>query len=370
LSSPETETDSAATKSGPGLSAETYMSVEDSRVLAVVLNWNRLDFSLRCARHVLDQINSRADVLIVDNGSTDGSAERVLASGLQVKLLRLRTNQGFAGGMNAGIRHALENGYKYVWLLNNDAFAAPDCLHALVTRLRRDPRLAMVTPRILSPTGSEQHAGGVVDAVTAQLATRSSAEMESPRGEGYWLTGTAPLLRMEAIRDVGPFEPAFFAYWEDVDMSTRLTRRGATIAAVPEAVVTHVGTASGGGFDSPFVWFLMTRNQWLYLARHTDHHSHTAHWLEFVSTVLEWTSVDEWNGMKMTRPIVIAMLAGLSAARRGRFGAPPANMSPAAVERFLNWQTRYSIRLLRAAARLVRWRRALIARVTVSGRYI
>jgi GT2 family glycosyltransferase len=349
---------------------DTRMSMTHPSVLAIVLNWNRPELSVKCAQHVLAQQRASADVLIVDNGSTDDSVERFRRSGLSANVLALPANEGFTGGMNAGLRHALENDYEYAWLLNNDAFAAPDCLHTLLTRLRRDPRLAMVTPRILSPTGNEEHAGGVVDAVTAHLAKRDSAEMESPRGEGYWLTGTAPLLRIEAIRDVGPFEPAFFAYWEDVDMSTRLTRRGATIAAVPEAVVTHVGTASGGGFDSPFVWFLMTRNQWLYLARHTDHHSHTAHWLEFVSTVLEWTSVDEWNGMKITRPIVIAMLAGLSAARRGRFGAPPANMSPAALERFLNWQTRYSIRLLRAAAKLVRWRRALIARVTVSGRYI
>jgi GT2 family glycosyltransferase len=334
-----------------GARGDSAPCLDHPSVLAIVLNWNRPELSVKCVQHVLAQQRASADVLIVDNGSTDDSVERFRRSGLSADVLALPVNEGFAGGMNAGLWRALENEYEYAWLLNNDAFAAPDCLHALLTRITDDPAVAMVTPRIVLPTGIEQHAGGTVDLSTAYLDPKKAAELESPRGEGYWLTGTAVLVRLAAIRAVGLFEPAFFAYWEDVDLSTRLTRRGSTLASVPTATVVHAGGASGGGLDSPFVWFLVTRNQWLYLARHGRGRASATRWLRYVVSILRGTTSAEWNGMRMTAALVNAMLAGVSAARRNQFGPPPYEVRPAPLERLLHWQTGYSIRLLQAAAK-------------------
>ena len=99
-------------------------------------------------------------VLVVDNGSSPAN-RRALADATagRCEVLWLPRNLGFAGGMNAGIRHAARAGHEYVWLLNNDAFPAPDCLRQLTAAMAADPRLAAVTPALFYPDGREQHAG-------------------------------------------------------------------------------------------------------------------------------------------------------------------------------------------------------------------
>jgi GT2 family glycosyltransferase len=108
-------------------------------VLAVILNWNGGDYTLTCIRHLLNQSGADADILVVDNGSTDDSLERIRASGLPVRVSPRNANDGFAAGMNVGLQTAQDESYEYVWLVNNDAFAAPTCLAALIARIERDP---------------------------------------------------------------------------------------------------------------------------------------------------------------------------------------------------------------------------------------
>ena len=326
---------------GTGMAAST-------RVLAVVLNWNRSDLSLRAARHALQQRGAAPDVVVIDNGSSDGSVDRLRASGLDLQVLGLAANQGFASGMNVGMAQALAGGYEYVWLINNDAFVGPDCLRTLVDRLASDEQLAVVTPRLLSVDGSEQHAGGTVNLTTAQVATLSAADLEAPRGPGFWLTGTVLLLRTSMLRRVGLFEPQFFAYWEDVDLCSRLTASGATIAAVPAAVATHLGSASSGGLDSPLSTYLMTRNAWLFLLRNTSPSSRWAQWLRYSSEMLEKAASHDL--CLASSAVQQAVVSGVSAARWRRVGRPPAILRPAPLERMLFRHPWRATRMLRTAA--------------------
>jgi GT2 family glycosyltransferase len=300
-----------------------------SPILAVILNWKGSEYTIRCAEHVLAQVGVPVDILIVDNGSDDDIEDRVQRSSLPVRLHMLDTNQGFAGGMNAGLHEALTNSYRYVWLLNNDAFPEADCLQRLVERMEGDRSLAMVTPRLLSPDGSEQHAGGAVDWNNGDLGAMKSSELVVAAGDHYWLTGTAPLLRVAALTTTGLFEPQFFAYWEDVDLCVRLRRAGGQLAAVPEAIVVHIGSASAGQ-NSPFANFLYTRNAWLFLERNAHMGSARVRWLRFVSnTTRRAATVEMWGQPAVAR----AMLAGLSAARRRRYGRPASTIEPAIFER-------------------------------------
>ena len=307
--------------------------VKRSPVLAVVLNWNRADLSCTCVSHVLAQRGADADLLVIDNGSTDDSVGTIRASGLDVAVIALDRNCGFATGMNVGLQHALDHGYEFVWLLNNDAFADPHCLASLLERMRADPRLGMLTPRILWSDGREQHVGGSVDWSTAALQVDIASAMETPRTRGSWLTGTAPLLRVSVIGGVGLFEPDFFAYWEDVDLSVRITARDLTIAAEPTANVTHLGSASTGGYDSPLASFLMTRNAWLFLQRNTLPRNRRAHWLRYMAAMLARAAEYEQRGMAST--VVTAVVSGVSAARKNRFGPPPGRPEPSHLERIL-----------------------------------
>jgi GT2 family glycosyltransferase len=302
-------------------------------VLAVILNWNRPDETARCAEHVLAQSNAKPDVLIVDNGSADETLER-LRTLAGCRTLALGSNEGFAGGMNAGLTEALRGSYECVWLLNNDAFAEPDCLQTLLRRMEHDPGVAMVTPRLLSVDGTEQHAGGVVDWYSGDIALFASNDLADPLPEGRWLTGTAPLVRTRWVKEAGLFERDFFAYWEDADLCTRINRAGGKLVAVPDAAATHIGNGSSGT-NSPFVEFLRTRNAWLFLKRNARVGSNRIRWLRFVARSTERAAFYDLKGQPA---LATAVLAGLSAARQQRFGPPAAARSPALLERLAFWR--------------------------------
>jgi GT2 family glycosyltransferase len=105
---------------------------EDARVAVVVLNWRAAEETLRCLDSLLAMNAPRLEVVVVDNGSGDGSFEMLEAYGRGVTVINSGANLGYAGGNNLGIQHALENGVDWVWVLNNDTTVAPDCLAKLL----------------------------------------------------------------------------------------------------------------------------------------------------------------------------------------------------------------------------------------------
>jgi GT2 family glycosyltransferase len=317
-------------------------------VLAVILNWNGIKHVLRCVSHLRAQVGAAAQILVVDNGSTDDSVAKLRALQPACDVLELGANRGFAEGMNTGLRRAIDDGFEYVWLVNSDAFPAPDCLSALLAEMRADPALMMVTPRLVCEDGSEQHAGGTVDWRNGDLAFLYSAELSKPVGDEFWLTGTAPLIRTASLESAGLLEPAFFAYWEDADLCARLTRAGGRLKAVPAAVAIHLGNASLGA-ASPIIQFLSTRNAWLFLERNIRTRSRRACWLRFVASSMRRAGVHELR----SRPDASnAVLAGISAARLRRFGPPPRVLDAASLER---WTFHVRWRWSDALERLADW---------------
>ncbi len=164
---------------------------------------------------------------------------------------------------------------------------------------------------------SEQPAGGTVNWTTGEhrllLSDDMTAERAASLPDGAWVTGTAPLIRVSALRQVGLFEPGFFAYWEDVDLSIRLTRAGGRIAAVPGAVARHLGGGTSGGEGSPLVSFLDTRNRWLLLQRQARVGSPRVRWMRYLATALRRAARYDVRGRK---ELGAAILAGVLAARR------------------------------------------------------
>src|SRR5262245_44868262 len=304
-----------------------------SDVLSVVLNYKKPDLTLECVKHLRAQRGVATDVLVVDNASDDGSAEKLECERSGFDLTVRESNQGFAGGMNFGLSEALSKKYRYVWLVNNDAFPDPDCLRLLIEQMEADAELAMLTPRLLSADRSEQHAGGLVDWRTSQHTLMMSADLANPAGrefpDGTWVAGTAPLIRTSVLQQVGLFEPAFFAYWEDVDLSVRMTRAGYRIGAAPHAEVLHFANATSG-LESPFVQFLLTRNAWLFLERNGRVGSTRVKWLRFLSRFVRRAADFELFGKKR---LAQAVLGGISAARKRRYAAPDAFLGPRGVER-------------------------------------
>ncbi|WP_276957944.1 glycosyltransferase family 2 protein [Allomeiothermus silvanus] len=207
----------------------------------IVLNWNGWRDTLACLA-ALEALNyPNYEVVVVDNGSTDGSAEEIRKAKPQVNLLETRQNLGFAGGNNIGIRYALEQGAEYIWLLNNDTVVDPDALTAMVELAEKDCRIGVVGSVLYymeQPTKVQAWGGGRVN-----LLTGRSRHLLAP-GEPHYITGASMLLRREALEQVGLLDEGFFMYWEDADLSFRLRQKGWMVAVAPESKVLHKESAS------------------------------------------------------------------------------------------------------------------------------
>jgi len=307
-------------------------------VLAIVLNWKHVDHTLSCVAHLQQQRGAVVDILVIDNGSGADCQARLQALADSCRLICLEHNLGFAEGMNVGIREGLSAGYDYLWLVNNDAFPEPDCLQKLLTSLRARPSLAMVSPRLLSADGTDQHVGGTIDLHTGEITQLQPLDFNHSRSPSRWMTGTAPVISSRMLRRVGLFERPFFAYMEDVDLSLRISKAGGEFAAVTDAVVVHLGSASSGS-GSLIPEFLTVRNTWFLLERHAARGSRRARWLRFTAFAARRAAVHTLYN----RPHVAeAVAAAVSAARRNLAGPPPALLKAAFKEAFLArhpWRT-------------------------------
>jgi GT2 family glycosyltransferase len=220
---------------------------------AVVLNWDGGELVLRCVESVLALDPAPDDVLVVDNGSRDGSAEALAARFPSVRQLRLGRNLGFAGGMNAGIAATTADA---LLLLNLDVELSPGYLGACRAALS-DERVGGVTGRLLRPTGEVDSTGHVLyrnrRALDRGEGTTDDGRWAEP-AEVFGTGGAAPLLRRAFLDDVALdldgrrewFDEDFFAYYEDIDLCWRGRLRGWTFRYAPDAVARHVRGGSRG----------------------------------------------------------------------------------------------------------------------------
>lgn len=209
-------------------------------VSVVVPSWNGEQLLGRCLESLRRQTAAAAEVIVVDNGSTDGSPAMIARSFPEVRLIRLGRNRGFAAAVNAGIRASQT---ELVALLNNDAEAEPGWLAALVDALRGE-RVGMVASKILDAAdpGRIEGIGLEVDPEgNPRQIGRGEPDgpvFSSPR-EVFGPIGAAALYRRTLLDEVGLFDEDFFAYLEDVDLAWRARRAGWRCMYAPAAVVLH-----------------------------------------------------------------------------------------------------------------------------------
>jgi len=232
-------------------------------LIAVVLNWNGGDDTLD-ALASLDGVPS----ICVDNGSTDGSDERVAERFREVELLRTGANLGFAGGNNAGIRRALERGADWVLLLNNDAVAEPGLAEALERASAARPDAGLLACKILAADGrSVQYAGATFNARLGYSGRVSTEGPDAVRDVGR-ADGAALAVSRAAAEAAGLLDESLFMYVEDVEWSLRVRAAGYGIVFVPAARVRHKGSGSSGGRASTTNLYYSVRNTIAVSERH------------------------------------------------------------------------------------------------------
>ena len=209
-------------------------------VAVVVVNWNGWRDTLACLRSLAALEPGCAHTIVVDNGSTDDSVERIAAEFPGVDVVRSADNLGFAGGANLGIRRALKLGVDFVWLLNNDATVEPDTLRALLAEAD-DRRVGIVGGVLVDPEEPDRvlaWGGGFV----GPLGTTTA--LDGPGRLPDYVEGSSMLVRTALLERVGLFDEAFFFYYEDADLCRRAREAGWRIAVAPGARVAHAVGAS------------------------------------------------------------------------------------------------------------------------------
>lgn len=209
----------------------------------------------------------RFEVVVVDNGSTDGTVERLPVEWPAVRLIALATNHGFAAAVNAGIRAARA---PIVVLLNNDTEVAPRWLVSVIEPLRADPTVGSCASRILDFTHRDRvdSAGDQLGLVASQIGhgDRNGPRFDVPR-EVLSACAAAAAYRRDALQAIGGFDEWHFAYLEDVDVGIRLQLAGYRCRYVPEAVVYHHGSLTARRSNA-FRLFLLLRNSWAIFVRY------------------------------------------------------------------------------------------------------
>jgi len=221
------------------------MPSRQPRVSIIILNWNSYQVTLDCLLSLQKIDYANFEIVLVDNGSIDGSPAKLLANAPEIRLIRNATNLGFAGGCNVGIRDALHRGTDYVLLLNNDTIVAPDFLSQLVRVAESDEKIGAVSPKILffdhpdrlNYAGGEQRQWRLFPKVFG-LRQLDDGSYDKIR-EVSFLTGCAFLIKAEVVRKIGVMEQIYFHFYEDIEWSLRVLKAGYKTFYVPAAKIRH-----------------------------------------------------------------------------------------------------------------------------------
>lgn len=228
-------------------------------LVVVVLSFNKRVHTLRCLQSVQQLHYQPREVIVVDNGSTDGSPEAVERQYPEVHLLRSPVNRGAAGGRNLGIRWAGQHPYAYILFLDDDSWVDERLADELIAAMRSDPTVGLATPKayrsdshdlIASAGGMRVRLGrgSITDIGAGALDT---GQFDRPAAVDSCV-GFAVLARRQAVERCGGFDERFNPYgWEEVDLSLRMRDAGYIIRYVPSAVCWHAGGTPGRGHRIP-----------------------------------------------------------------------------------------------------------------------
>jgi len=221
----------------------------------VVVSWNVRDLLRRCLQSLRSGVQH--EIVVVDNNSTDGSAEMVRAEFPDVQLIANAENRGFPAANNQGI--AVTRG-RYVLLLNPDTEVVGDALATMVAYADAHPDVGVVGPRLLNPDGSVQSSRRRFPTLMTALFESTWLQSYAPRRllERYyvldrpgdavqdvdWVYGAALMARREAVRQVGMMDEGFFMYSEEMDWCRRFRDAGWRVVYLPTARIVHYGGRS------------------------------------------------------------------------------------------------------------------------------
>ena len=235
-------------------------------VLTVILNWRTAEMTLKSADAAERAMEGIAGgIVVVDNDSGDGSFEKMseaLRGRPRFCVVQSGRNGGFGAGNNVGIRLGLPGGERpdYIYILNSDAFPAPDAIRKLLDYLEAHPKVGLAGSYIHGPDGeahttcfrfpsvASEFEGAARTGPISRLLAHRAVPLGVPEATQPvdWLAGASVMLREEVVRTVGVFDETFFLYFEETDLCRRAAEAGWPTHFVRESRVEHIGSVSTG----------------------------------------------------------------------------------------------------------------------------
>jgi GT2 family glycosyltransferase len=270
-----------------------------SHVVVIIPNWNGRQHLQTCLSALLRQTRPAGEIVLVDNGSTDGSCAFVAENFPQIRILSCTENLGFAAATNLGIRSTQSD---YVATLNNDTEAEPTWLEELTQAMGANPHLGMAASQMLfyHQRGTINSAGIAVDRVGMAWDRLGGL----PEGAGtrsqevFGPCAGAALYRRSMLDQIGLFDEDYFGYLEDVDLAWRGQAIGWSCLYVPSARVYHVHSATGQE-GSPLKNYLLGRNKWWTIFKNYP----WPHWLAYAPLILAYDLLANLYNLVLKRDI-------------------------------------------------------------------
>ena len=261
-----------------------------SKKLAIILvNWNSYELTNDTLQSLYQTSYQDYDIICVDNASTDESLNQLRTNHNKIIVLTCDQNTGFTGGNNKGMQYAIEHGYTYTLLLNNDVAVERDFLEPLVQALDDNKNMGAVQPLIYFHHDRTLiwNAGAKFNqwlGITKTIGYNKKDAQHTYRNQNQgfaskidWITGCAFMVRTEVLKKVGLLYDPFFIYYEDVDLSFRIKNAGYDLGYVPASVIYHIAGMShkstnktAEGYVSPKVHYLNARNHIWLLKKYTN----------------------------------------------------------------------------------------------------
>lgn len=247
-----------------GGAEQRAQTTRTASVAIVIVNYRTAGLVIDCLHSLMDQVQAidRARVVIVDNASNDGSADRIEAAITErgwerhIELVRSDANLGFSGGNNLGIRAIEAESYL---LLNSDTIVRPGAIDELMQAMREHPHAGLVSPRLEWPDGRPQHScfrdrrprdeffraarTGVIERLFG-FVPRTHDVSDEPM-ECEWTSFACVLIRREVIEQIGGLDEGYFLYSDDVDYCRNARQHGWNVLHWPSARVVHLRGGSG-----------------------------------------------------------------------------------------------------------------------------
>ena len=256
--------------------------MKEPKIAIIIINWNTYQLTFNCLKSLEACTYKNKIIFFVDNGSKDGSGDKIALEFPDINYIQNEINEGFTGANNIALKVILKQNFDYVLLLNNDTEVKPNFLTHLEASMNFDENLAATQPLILDFPNKNTiwNAGGSFNSFFGLSKTRFKGMIYKPKlkidTSTEWISGCCILVKIAVIHEVGLLDNRFFAYFEDVDWSIRMTNLGYKLGVVPKSIIYHHSSGSSKknntsnvGNLSPYAHYLNVRNHIYLINKHT-----------------------------------------------------------------------------------------------------